>query len=52
MSDTRDFDDREPTSVDDALSWLESSSSRRPPRRVTLDEIVEVIRSDREASDR
>jgi hypothetical protein len=52
MSETSDLDDRRPISVDDALARLESSISHREPRRVTLDEIVEVIRADREASDR
>lgn len=52
MGGTGDVRDREPTTVEEALAQFDSEIRRTAPRRVTLDEIVEVIRADREAADR
>ncbi len=52
MSGPGSVEDREPTPFEESLALLETEVRRRGARRVTLDEIVEVIRADREAADR
>ena len=52
MSETNDVRGREPTSFEAALTRFDAEVRRRGRRRVTLDEIVEVIRADRDATDR
>ena len=52
MTETHDVRDREPTSFEAALVRIDADVRRRVRRRVTLDEIVEVIRADRDATDR
>ena len=52
MSGPTDLQDREPTSFEEALDRFDAEVRRGEPRRVTLEEIVEVIREDRDAADR
>ena len=52
MTGADDVREGEPTSFEAALSRFDTEVRRREPRRVTLEEIVEVIRADRDAVDR
>ena len=52
MTGTDDVREGGPTSFEAALSRFDTEVRRRAPRRVTLGEIVEVIRADRDAVDR
>ncbi len=42
----------EPSAFEAALARFDTEVGTREPRRVSLDEIVELIRADREAADR
>jgi hypothetical protein len=52
MAGPSDVKDREPSAFEAALARFEGEVGRRERRRVSLDEIVELIRADREAADR
>ena len=52
MTGMNDVRDREPTPFEAALTRFDTEVRRREGRRVTLDEIVEVIRADRDATNR
>ncbi len=52
MSGPSDVKDREPSAFEDALLRFETEVGERESRRASLDEIVELIRADREAADR
>jgi hypothetical protein len=52
MTGTNDVRDSEPTPFEAALTRFDAEVRRREGRRVTLDEIVEVIRADRDAANR
>ncbi len=49
MTGTNDVRGSEPTPFEAALTRFDAEVRRREGRRVTLDEIVEVIRADRDA---
>ncbi len=52
MAGPSDVRGREPSAFEAALERFDTEVGRSERRRVSLDEIVELIRADREAADR